>query len=266
MKIFILLLVFFLSFDIESKAQESSLIQSIDNQYRSPLNKKRDVFRNPKETLDFFELHTNKKVLEIAPGRGWYTEILSNYMNKTDNFYVTNYTDPPREIISKIQKDFHNHFESNKEKFGSYKVVKFEKNLVFDNFKNNYFDLVLTFRNTHNWLDAKSAERVYESINKIMKIGGILGVVQHRADEDANFNYKLGYVKESFLIKLIESKGFKLAKKSEINSNPRDEKNYPDGVWTLPPRLVKKELNKDKYLSIGESDRMTLKFIKIKKL
>ena len=187
-------------------------------------------------------------------------------MNKTDNFYVTNYTDPPREIISKIQKDFHNHFESNKEKFGSYKVVKFEKNLVFDNFKNNYFDLVLTFRNTHNWLDAKSAERVYESINKIMKIGGILGVVQHRADEDANFNYKLGYVKESFLIKLIESKGFKLAKKSEINSNPRDEKNYPDGVWTLPPRLVKKELNKDKYLSIGESDRMTLKFIKIKKL
>ena len=266
MKIFTLILVFFISFNIDSKEKDSSLEYSVNNKYRSELNKNRDVFRNPKETLEFFELNTNKKVLEIAPGRGWYTEILSNYMRNTDNFYVTNYTDPPREIITKIQKDFHDHFRNNKETFGSYKVVKFEKKFVFDNFKKNYFDLVLTFRNTHNWLDAKSAERVYESINKIMKIEGILGVVQHRADEDVDFNYKLGYVKESFLIKLIENKGFKLVKKSEINSNLKDEKNYPDGVWTLPPRLVKKEFNREKYLSIGESDRMTLKFVKIKNL
>ena len=262
MKIFILLLVFFLSFDTESKAQDSSLKQSIDNQYRSPLNKKRDVFRNPKETLDFFELHTNKKVLEIAPGRGWYTEILSNYMNKTDNFYVTNYTDPPREIISKIQKDFHDHFESNKEKFGSYKVVKFEKNLVFDNFKNNYFDLVLTFRNTHNWLGSNTAKNVYKSIYDSMKKGAILGIVQHKGNEDMEKNFNNGYVKESFLIDFIEEIGFQFVEKSNINANSKDTKDYKSGVWTLPPRLVMGEKDKKKYLAIGESDRMTLKFVK----
>ena len=120
----------------------------------------------------------------------------------------------------------------------------------------------MTFRNTHNWLDSNNAEKIYRSIFNSMKKGGVLGVVQHRADESSEFNYKGGYVKESFLIKLIEDQGFKLVKKSEINSNPKDLKDYAKGVWTLPPTLRLGDKNKAKYSNIGESDRMTLKFIK----
>lgn len=239
---------------------------SVNNTFRSENNKKRDKYRNPIQTLKFFGLDHQKKILEIAPGRGWYTEIISHYMSKTQNYYVTNYTQPTREIISKIQKEFQLHFEKNASKFGGFKIVEFDNKKNFEKFEKNYFDLVLTFRNTHNWLDAQKAGKVYESINKIMRLDGILGVVQHRADEKEDFNYKLGYVKESFLIRLIESKGFKLVEKSEINANYKDKKNYPDGVWTLPPRLVNKEINKEKYLKIGESDRMTLKFVKTKNL
>lgn len=264
MKRFILILIILFLFDLDAKEQFISLEDSINNIFRTQSNRERDIHRNPKKTLEFFELDKKKKVLEIAPGRGWYTEIISHYLADTQNFYVTNYSNPSREIIVRIQKDFHNYFNENKSKFGSFNVVNFDKEVIFDNYKENYFDLVLTFRNTHNWLDALSAENVYESINKIMKIGGILGVVQHRANEDSKFDFKKGYVKESFLIKLIESKGFKLVEKSEINSNYKDEKDYPKGVWTLPPRLINKDLNKDKYLSIGESDRMTLKFLKIR--
>ena len=258
--VFVLLILFF--FDLNTKEQIISLEDSINNVFRTQLNRERDIYRNPKKTLEFFEIDKKKKVLEIAPGRGWYTEIISYYLAGTQNFYVTNYSNPSREIVIKIQKEFHNYFKENRSKFGSFNVVDFDKEVIFDNFKKNYFDLVLTFRNTHNWLDAKSAENVYESINKVMKIDGILGVVQHRANEDSKFDFKKGYVKESFLIKLIESKGFKLVEKSEINSNSKDKKDYPKGVWTLPPRLVDKDVNKNEYLSIGESDRMTLKFLK----
>ena len=122
--------------------------------------------------------------------------------------------------------------------------------------------MVLTFRNTHNWLRSKTAENVYSSIYKVMKSGGILGIVQHKADENSEFNFKNGYVKESFLIKLVEGQGFKLLEKSNINLNPLDTKDYKNGVWTLPPRLILGEKNKRKYLEIGESERMTLKFIK----
>ena len=124
------------------------------------------------------------------------------------------------------------------------------------------FDMILTFRNSHNWLNTGNAKKIYKSIYKVMNKNGILGVVQHRADENSDLDYNKGYVKESFLIKLIEDQGFKLVEKSEINSNPKDLKNYKNGVWTLPPRLVNGEKNKSKYLKIGESDRMTLKFIK----
>ena len=122
--------------------------------------------------------------------------------------------------------------------------------------------MVLTFRNTHNWLGSNTVENVYKSIFKIMKKGGILGVVQHRADIKSKNNFKNGYVKQSFLIKLIEDQGFKFINKSEINANYKDTKDYEKGVWTLPPRLIEGDKHKNKFLLIGESDRMTLKFIK----
>ena len=134
-------------------------------------------------------------------------------------------------------KKFDEYFSKNKNKFGGVKSVFFtEKNILESKIRK--FDMVLTFRNTHNWLRSKTAENVYSSIYKVMKSGGILGIVQHKADENSEFNFKNGYVKESFLIKLIENQGFKLLEKSNINLNPLDTKDYKNGVWTLPPRLI----------------------------
>ncbi len=240
-----------------------SIIDAVNNENRSLANKNRDIYRNPTETLKFFEINREKKILEIIPGRGWYTEILSKYMRNSGNFYVATYEKPSyaTEIITKIQKEFTQYFAKNKDKFGEIKHVKIDNDFKLINYE-NYFDIILTFRNTHNFLDQNKAQNIFESFHKSLKKNGVLGVVQHRASENAEFNFKKGYVKESFLINFLQDQGFQLINKSEINSNPKDLKNYPKGVWTLPPRLREGENNKSYYISIGESDRMTLKFRK----
>ena len=183
----------------------------------------------------------------------------SKYLRGTQNFYVLMYGQPKLDILKKIQKKFSEKFDNN-ESFGDVKKLYFNENLDVTD-KNGYFDLIVTFRNTHNWLQMKKADEAYYSISKLLKRGGILGVVQHRASENDKDNFSKGYVKENFLIKKIENQGFKFIEKSEINSNPRDLKNYKKGVWSLPPRFS--DGKKTKYLNIGESDRMTLKFIKL---
>ena len=239
------------------------LIEAINNEFRSDNNKKRDRYRNPLETLTFFEIEREKKILEIIPGRGWYTEILSRFMKDSSNFYVATYEKPSYavQIINKIQAEFSAYFKSNEQKFGEIKYVKIDEDFKIKDYE-DYFDIILTFRNTHNFLDQNKAENMYNSFHRALKKGGILGVVQHRSSENLEFDFKKGYVKESFLIEFIKNKGFQLVEKSEINSNPKDKKNYPKGVWTLPPRLTEGEKNKEYYISIGESDRMTLKFKK----
>ena len=238
---------------------DDSLKFAVNNNLRGSENISRDKYRNPYETLSFFEISRNKKVLEVIPGTGWYTEIISKYMRGTRNFYVLMYGQPKLDILKKIQKKFSEKFDNN-ESFGDVKKLYFNENLDVTD-KNGYFDLIVTFRNTHNWLQMKKADEAYYSISKLLKRGGILGVVQHRASENDKDNFSKAYVKENFLIKKIENQGFKFIEKSEINSNPRDLKNYKKGVWSLPPRFSDEK--KTKYLNIGESDRMTLKFIKL---
>ena len=184
-------------------------------------------------------------------------------MKDTNNFHVAVYKEPSYaiEIITKIQNEFFEYFKKNKNKFGEIKKIFIDKNFKIES-NENYFDLILTFRNTHNFLDQKKSENIYQSLHRSLKKNGILGVVQHRADESATYNFKKGYVKESFLIRHIEEQGFKLLEKTELNSNPKDLKNYNKGVWTLPPRYAEGDENKSIYEAIGESDRMTLKFIK----
>ena len=237
--------------------------KAVENPHRKEINQDRDVYRNPYETLKFFGLDKSKKVLEIIPGRGWYTEIISTYMNGTNNFYVAVYEEPSYaiEIITKIQNEFSEYFKKNTNKFGETKKVVIDKNFKIKDHQ-NYFDLILTFRNTHNFLDQKKSENIYKSFHKSLKKNGILGVVQHRADESATFDFKKGYVKESFLIKHIEKQGFTLLDKTEVNANPKDLKDYDKGVWTLPPRYAEGDKNRSIYEALGESDRMTLKFIK----
>ena len=263
MKHLILLLLLFIQSNQVYGSLDSSIVKAVENQNRNEDNRKRDKYRNPTETLNFFGIHKEMKVLEIVPGRGWYTEIISSLMKGSNNFYVATYEKPSyaTEIISKIQKNFFIYFKKNEEKFGEIQSV-----LINEDFKimseENYFDMVLTFRNTHNFLDQNKAKEIFNSINRSLKKGGILGVVQHRANESSQFDYKKGYVKESFLINYIEKLGFQFMEKSEINANPKDLKNYAKGVWALPPRLSDGENNIDYYKSIGESDRMTLKFKK----
>ena len=258
----VLFVIIFLIISLEKNELLSNgvLESSINNKYRSEKNKKRDLYRNPYETLSFFEVSSDKKILEIIPGRGWYTEILSNYMNSSNNFYVLMYEKPKIDNLKKIQNEYLKFFSENGDKFGKIKDIYFDDNFNIIH-EADFFDLALTFRNTHNWLKIGKAEKAFKSINRVLKKDGILGVVQHRGFEDSKEDFLKGYVKEKFLIKLIEEQGFKLIKSSEINSNNKDLKNYEKGVWTLPPRLV--DGAKDKYLIIGESDRMTLKFRKL---
>lgn len=253
-----LFFVYFFCFSFNSLSDDS-LKFAVNNKLRGSENISRDKYRNPYDTLSFFELSKNKKVLEVTPGTGWYTEILSKYMKGTSNFYVLMYDQPKRDIVKKIQKKFLEKFNNN-QSFGDVKKIYFSENFNIA-YKNRYFDLIVTFRNTHNWLQMKKADKVYGSISKLLKKGGILGVVQHRALVNDKKDFSKGYVKEDFLIKLIENQGFKFVGKSEINSNLKDLKNYKKGVWSLPPRFS--DGKKTQYLNIGESDRMTLKFIKL---
>ena len=261
-KIFTVFIMTISIFTMPKKALNFDLVNSINNPYREQ-NSFRDKYRNPLKTLKFFGIKKELRVLEIIPGRGWYTEILANYFKDTENFYVAVYEKPSyaREIIEKIQREFFIYFNEREKQFGKFKTIFIEEDFQINN-KENYFDIILTFRNTHNFLDQGKAEKLYSSFYRLLKNGGTLGIVQHRANETADFDFKKGYVKESFLIDLVEKIGFKLKEKSEVNANSLDEKNYPKGVWTLPPRLAEGEQNKEKYLRIGESDRMTLKFIK----
>ena len=259
--LFIYLFLFSLIFEAKTAESDDLLVSSIKNEKRNEKNIKRDKYRNPFETLTFFEIDREKKILEISPGNGYYSEIISHYMRKTNNFFSTEYLFPPVEAVKKNQEKYNEFFEENKKYFGQVNKIYFLKDNKLE-LKEKNFDLVLTFRNTHNWLGSNSAENVYQSIYDIMKKGGVLGIVQHRADEMTKFNFKNGYVKESFLIDFLEDIGFKLLDKSNINQNTKDNKDYKNGVWTLPPRLVLGDLDKQKYLDIGESDRMTLKFIK----
>ena len=247
--------------DSVSSKNEFKLEDSINNVNRNEKNIVRDKYRNPLKTLTFFEIQRNKKILEISPGNGYYSEIISHYMRNTNNYFVTEYKYPPVEAVKKGQEKFKTYFKNNQKKFGEINTIYFQEGNILET-KNKNFDLVLTFRNTHNWLGSDTAFNVYKSIYDSMKKGGILGIVQHRGDEKMNKNFYNGYVKESFLINFIEKIGFKFLEKSNINQNTKDTKDYKNGVWTLPPRLVLGEKNKNKYLKIGESDRMTLKFIK----
>lgn len=142
------------------------------------------------------------------------------------------------------------------------KKVVFQPGTEINLGADNSADMVLTFRNIHNWLPEKNIEEAFKHFYKVLKPGGVLGVVEHRANPKVKFDPKSGYLHEKEVIRMAEKAGFKLAAKSEINANPKDTTNHPNGVWSLPPSVRGGEKDKDKYLAIGESDRMTLKFVK----
>jgi predicted methyltransferase len=232
---------------------------------RTPANVLRDRYRNPAATLNFFEVDPSDTVVEIWPGGGWYTEILAPYLTAGGGKLYAAAPDWGRGGLTKLQ-------QANPALYGAIEIVDFP---AFDaNAKrvpDGTADVVLTFRNVHNWRmgyrrDDKqdySAE-AFKQIYAMLKPGGVLGVVDHRLPETASDERERtsGYIKTSTVRRLAEAAGFRLAASSEINANPKDSADWPEGVWTLPPSLALKDQDREKYLAIGESDRMTLKFVK----
>lgn len=244
----------------DSSLKSSTLSQIIASSHRSAKNRARDRDRHPLETLEFFGVSPTQTVVELWPGNGWYTEILAPFLRDRGQLIVTN-LDPTK---SKPAKALQDKLAANSAIFGKVKVATIDPPQQLILAPDNSVDVVLTFRNIHNWIIGGYANRVYTAAFQALKPNGILGVEEHRAKIGTKLqeSAKTGYIDEDGIIAEIEKAGFKFLGKSEINANPKDTKDYPDGVWTLPPTLRLGEKNKDRYLAIGESDRMTLKFIK----
>lgn len=235
--------------------------QAVLSAYRSPEFKKRDIYRHPGDTLTFFGVKSSMKVLEITPGTGWYTEILAPFLYERGQYIVA--THPAGSPVPQS-----GHMAQWSKKFPD--IAQNIKSTTFDLSNPNLelgeegsLDMVVTFRNVHNWMAKDNEDVAFNAFFKVLKQGGILGVVEHRAPNDrTDPKASTGYVRESDVIKMAKKAGFKYLGKSEVNSNPLDTKDYEKGVWTLPPTFALKQTDREKYEAIGESDRMTLKFSK----
>lgn len=238
------------------------------SQVRSSEERARDVWRHPKETMAFFGIEPSMTVVEVWPGEGWYTRILAPYLKAGGGAYYAAGVDPAASDRASAGSEHFKEAFGDVAVFGEVHVTALGAGPIAPD---GSADAVLTFRNVHNWAASGEAGAYFSAFYAALKPGGVLGVVDHRADEnmpeDAGAN---GYVKESTIKALAEAAGFEFVAASEINANPRDTKDHPFGVWTLPP--VRRSsaspgqadpgFDRAKYDAIGESDRMTLKFIK----
>jgi len=220
----------------------------------------RDEYRNPYETLTFFEIKSDMKVVELSPGGGWYTEILANYLHEPGALIAAHFDKNTDRAYFKNSRLAYEKKIAGKSMYENVSVVDLSSDLAPE----GSVDAVLTFRNLHNWLGSQM-DLIFANSYKALKPGGIFGVVEHRASPGTSMNTmkKSGYVTEEHAIMIAKKHGFTLVAKSEINSNSKDIKDYPKGVWTLPPNLRLKDVDREKYINIGESDRMTLLFKKL---
>lgn len=239
----------------EAASTEAILRTAIAAPHRSAVNRARDTYRHPLETLVFYGLRPDMTVVELWAGGGWYTEILAPVL-----------AGPGKLVVVRPTKAFKDKMAADTKIYGKAEIVRVDPPGSLDLGPDSSADLVLTSRNVHNWVEGGYADKVYASAFKVLKPGGTLGLEEHRAKPgtDPQKSAKTGYMPEDAVIKAVEAAGFKFVAKSEVNANPKDTKDYEKGVWTLPPTLADGDKNRDKYLAIGESDRMTLKFVKPK--
>lgn len=244
-----------------NSASAKALENAVAGDHRTAKHKARDQYRHPIETLNFFGFTPNMTVVEITPGGGWYTEILAPALKGTGKLYGAHYPDTGED----------NYYSNSRKKL----VKKLASDVVFSEVVLTDFtprqeselapqgtaDLILTFRNLHNWKDA-GVEQVFKDAFNALKPGGVLGIVEHRLPAGVSPEKARGYVSEVNTIKQAKAAGFRFAGSSEVNANAKDLAIHPKGVWTLPPVLRLGETDRAKYLAIGESDRMTLKFVK----
>ena len=252
-----------------ASANPGLLDAAISGAQRSDKARARDVYRHPKETLQFFEITPSQSVLEIAPGGGWYTDILAPYLHDHGMLYEAQYDSPDASAAAEEQAGraaFASKLAATPAVYGNV-VVGTLRAGQFSGFPaDGSVDRVLTFRNIHNWIKDGQIDANLRAFYAALKPGGILGVEEHRATPGTSLQQTIdtGYVTEAYVIEHARAAGFQLVGQSEVNSNPRDTKNYPNGVWSLPPTYEGGDLDRAKYAAIGESDRMTLRFVKPK--
>jgi predicted methyltransferase len=250
-----------------SSTQETAaeaLDRVIADGHRAASERARDIYRHPKETLLFFGLRPQMQVVEIWPEPGWYTQIIAPFVKDQGKYYAAlSVPNPDSVYVTARIKAFQDKFAAHPEIYGKVELTKFGPG-AGDIAPPGSVDMVVTFRNIHTWMAAGWAPQAFAYMYKALKPGGILGVVEHRGNPalPQDPRAKSGYVREDEAIRLIESQGFALVAQSEINANPKDTKDYPQGVWTLPPEYRLGDKDKEIYAAIGESDRFTLKFVK----
>lgn len=248
-------------------ADENAALQHIiAGKHRSAEHKARDQYRHPLQTLEFFDVKDNMTVVEVWPGKdGWYTEILAPYLKDKGKLYAAHFSaDASEPYFKKSLQEFTEKMRKHPKLYGKVELTELQPPEHIQIAPDGSADRVLTFRNVHNWMKGGQAAAVFKAMYKALKPGGVLGVVEHRntTAKPQDPQAASGYVTEDYVIALARKAGFEFLAKSEINANPKDTKDYPEGVWTLPPALRLKDKDRDKYLAIGESDRMTLKFMK----
>jgi predicted methyltransferase len=240
------------------------LADNIASNHRSPGNRARDAFRKPFETIAFLGVEPHHKVVEILPGSGAYwLEFLAPYLRERGLYIAASrdasagasYLADHQRLLAKLAAD--------PARYDRVQVTEFLAD-KFEIAPEGSMDFVLTFRNMHNWIDRNEIDGALRAFHKALKPGGILGVADHRGRTDVTQEEqkRTGYMRQDFAIALLEKGGFKLLASSEVKANPKDTKDYAAGVWALPPTYRNGNVDRQKYADIGESDRMTLKFVK----
>ncbi len=255
----------------DTVSAEDRLAAAIEGAHRSDEERARDVYRHPQETLEFFGVEPSMSVVEIWPGGGWYTNVIAPYLAGDGVYYAAQFDPEARPQAAAAIEAFKEKYGADADLYGTVEVtvlgVAPDQKIAPD----ATADAVLTFRNVHNWMrgDEPPAATYFQKFYDALKPGGVLGVVEHRADS-VEVDPSSGYVAEETVIEFAEAAGFVLDARSEINANPLDTKDHPFGVWTLPPvrrssaarGMEDPEFDRTKYDAIGESDRMSLRFVK----
>lgn len=237
---------------------------AIAGAHRSEDNRARDQYRHPKETLEFCGIEPDMTVVELSPGGGWYSEILAPYLREQGQLVAGA---PSAEgSRARYHARFQEFLQTQPELYDRITVATFDPPEPIDLGAAGSADMVVTFRNTHGWIGDDAEEEAYGAAFEVLEPGGIFCVVQHRAPEDDDATpqarAETGYVKQSYVVSVAEEAGFELQETSEINANPDDTADHPEGVWTLPPAMRLGDQDRERYEAIGESDRMTLRFVK----
>ncbi len=251
--------------DHHGGAMAKTLEQWAEGEHRSDTNRARNEFRHPVETLEFFGLAADMTVIEILPSTGWYTEIMAPYVRDHGKYYAAHFS--PNASLSYMAPNLRNFEEkitADPDLYGKITVRHLNPPHEVAIAPPGSADMALTFRNVHNWIMAGQEHEFFAAFYTALKPGGVLGIVEHRAKPDAGMDVMRtsGYVTEAYVKEVAAAAGFEFVASSEINANPKDPTVHPEGVWTLPPNYRMGDQDRDKYMAIGESDRMTLKFVK----